>query len=116
MKRYLFMMSQAPHQGSLLQERLDFILTTAAFDQQVGLLFIDDGVFQLKQQQQAQHFGLKETLSLFKALALYDINSLYVEVESLKACGLQAIDLALPVIEIYRNDLPTLMREYDILV
>ncbi len=116
MKRYLFTMNQPPHQGCLLQEWLDIILTTAAFDQPVSLLFIDDGIFQLKQQQQAQNFGLKETLSLFKALALYDINTLYVEVESLEACGMQANDLALPVIEIYRHNLPTLMREYDIIV
>ncbi len=61
-------MRHAPHSGIQLQERLDIVLTTAAFDQQVALLFLDDGVFQLKKSQQVEKQGLKDTLAIFNAL------------------------------------------------
>lgn len=112
-KRFLFVMRQAPHQGVALQELLDVVLTTAAFDQAVSLLFLDDGVFQLKQHQQLESTGLKDTLAIFKALALYEVNDLYVEVESLDERGLQATDLALPVKTVLRNEVAHLTRQFE---
>ena len=113
MKRFLFVMRQLPHSGIKLQEQLDVILTTAAFDQKVSLLFLDNGVFQLKKQQQAQHYGLKDTLAIFNALSIYDIQQLYVEIESLRERGLKTADLALPVVEIYRKDFAVFSQQFD---
>lgn len=116
MKKYLFVMSQSPHSGSEVQETLDIILTTAAFDQQVGLLFLDDGVFQLKDQQNPERLGLKDTASIFKALEIYEVHSLYIEVESLQYRGLKPGDLFLPVQEFYRKDINALMQQYDVVL
>jgi len=116
MKKILFIMRTAPHSGILLQEKLDVILTAAAFDQQVALLFLDDGVFQLKKRQQAEKHGLKETASIFNALEIYDVTEIYTEVESLQDRGLKPNDLTLPVKEYYRKDINQLIKQYDVVI
>ncbi len=108
-------MRHAPHSGIQLQERLDIVLTTAAFDQQVALLFLDDGVFQLKKLQQVEQQGLKDTLAIFNALEIYDVNDLYIEVESLQERGLKPGDLSLPVKEFYRKNINQLIQRYDVI-
>lgn len=109
-------MDKLPHNGIFLQEQLDVILITAAFDQHVALLFLDDGVFQLKKGQQPEKQGLKDTASIFNALEIYDINALFTEVESLQERGLKPVDLSLPVQEFYRKDINNLMKKYDVVV
>lgn len=107
-------MRNAPHHGIQLQEKLDIVLTAAAFDQKVALLFLDDGVFQLKKSQQPESQGLKDTSSIFNALEIYDVNDLYTEVESLQERGLKPGDLSLPVQEFYRKDVGELMKQFDV--
>ena len=116
MKKFLFIMRSTPHAGIQLQEKLDVILTTAAFDKPLALLFLDDGVFQLKKDQQPEKQGLKDTLSIFNALEIYDVNDLYTEVESLQERGLKPSDLSLPVKEFYRKDINQLIKGYDVVV
>ncbi len=107
-------MRTPPHSGVKLQEKLDVILTAAAFDQHVALLFLDDGVFQLKKGQQPEKQGLKDTASIFNALEIYDVKDLYTEIESLQDRGLKPGDLTLPVKELYRKDINGLIKQYDI--
>lgn len=109
-------MRTAPHNGVQLQEKLDVILTAAAFDQHVALLFLDDGVFQLKKRQQPEKYGLKDTASVFNALEIYDVHDLYTEVESLQDRGLKPVDLSLSVKEFYRKEINSLMQEYDLII
>ncbi len=114
MKKFLFVMRTPPHSGIHVQEKLDIVLTTAAFDQHVGLLFLDDGVFQLKSGQNPEKAGMKDTSSIFRALEIYDIHELYIEVESLQDRGLKPGDLILPAKEIYQKEISGLMNQYDI--
>lgn len=114
MKRYLFVLRKPPYSGAQVQEMLDIILTTAAFDQDVSILLLDDGVFQLKIGQDPESLGLKDTSAIFKALKIYDVNDIYTEVESLQERGLKPGDLGLPVQEIYRKDIAGLMKRFDV--
>ena len=109
-------MRSPPHDGIQLQEKLDVILTTAAFDQHVALLFLDDGVFQLIKEQHPEKQGLKNTASIFNALEIYDINEFYTEVESLHERGLKSSHLSLAVQEFYRKDINDLMKKHHILI
>lgn len=113
MKRYLFMLRKPPHSGAYVQEILDIILTTAAFDQHVGLVLLDDGVFQLKKNQRSV-VGMKDTAAIFKALELYDVTAIYAETESLEERGLTPADLCLPVRTVGRKALGALMQQYDV--
>lgn len=115
MKSYLFILRKPAHNGAFAQEMLDIILTTAAFDQQTSILFLDDAVFQLKKGQQPERFGLKDTASIFHALEIYDVKHLYAEAESLEERGLKPADLCLPVHSVYRKDITSLLRQYNVL-
>ena len=114
MKNYLFVLRKPAHSGTFVQEMLDIILTTAAFDQAVGLLLLDDGVFQLKTHQQPEVLAYKDTAAIFKALDMYDVSAIYTEAESLAERGLQAEDLFLPVQVLDRAAVSGFMRQFDV--
>lgn len=115
MKSYLFILRHAPHNGSHVQEILDIILTTAAFDQKVALLLLDDGIFQLKKNQCPEKYASKDTAAIFKALEIYDVHDIYAEIESLQERGLKPADLLLPVKEFYRKDIASLMQSFEVM-
>ena len=114
MKSYLFVLRKPSHSGAYVQEMLDIILTTAAFDQKVSILLLDDGVFQLKKGQHPENVGMKDTSAIFNALEIYDVNDVYTEVESLQERGLKPKDLSLTVQEFYRKDIAGLMKRFDV--
>lgn len=109
-------MRHLPHLSSHVQETLDQILTTAAFDQSVSVLFLDDGVFQLKSGQDPQTMALKNTAAIFTALELYEITDVFVEAESLAHRGLVLDDLILPARAMPRADVNGLIRCHDVIV
>ena len=114
MKSYLFVLRHPAHSGSQMQEMLDVILTTAAFEQRVALLLLDDAVFALKNNQQPEKHAAKDTVAIFSALEIYDVHDLYVEIESLQERGLSVDDLSLSVHKVQRNKIADLMKQYDI--
>ncbi len=114
MKKCLFILRQAAHSGNTLQETLDVILTTAAFDQSVAILFLDAGVFHLKNNQQASVYSIKDTSAIFAALELYDVQGFYGEVESLQNYGVDHLDLSLKVQLILRANLSAFINQFDI--
>ena len=115
MKSYLFVLCKPAHSGAYAQEMLDIILTTAAFDQAVSILLLDDAVFQLKKGQQPENAGMKDTAAIFNALEIYDVNDIYAETESLQQRGLTPEDLCLPVQALCRKELAALMRRFDVI-
>lgn len=115
MKRYLFVMRHLPHHSSHVQETLDQLLTAAAFDQRVSLLFADDGVLQLKNGQ-GDAAPFKQTSAMFQALEIYGVEALYAEAESLAERGLQAADLLLPVQVVQRRAVAELLRGFQVVL
>ncbi len=69
------------------------VLIAAAFEQEVALAFIDDGVYQLMQNQDTSALGNKNFSPTYRALGDYDVNQIYVEQESLELRGLSKEDL-----------------------
>ncbi len=115
MKNYLFILRKPAHSGILVQEILDVILTTAAFDQHVSILLLDDGVFHLKNNQHPESIGMKDTAAMFKALELYDVTALYTEAESLAERGLIEQDLCLSIHVVLRAEVNRLMTQFDVI-
>jgi len=74
-------------------ESLEVVLIAAAFEQDVSLAFIDDGVYQIVEGQNTDGIGMKNFSKTFHALGDYDINKLYVSKESLEERGLSESDL-----------------------
>jgi tRNA 2-thiouridine synthesizing protein C len=74
----LFIFNKPPYLGEQSKEALDMALALAAFDEQISLLFIGQGVWNLTNEQMPKLIGLKEFSRLFKGLELYDIEQVYL--------------------------------------
>ena len=92
-KKFLYVNRKAPHGTVYALESLEVVLIGAAFEQDVSLAFIDDGVYQLLQNQDTSAIGAKNFSPTFKALGDYDVSKIYVEQESLQQRGLSKEDL-----------------------
>jgi tRNA 2-thiouridine synthesizing protein C len=92
-KRFMFVNRKAPYGTIYALEALEVVLISAAFEQDVCLAFLDDGVYQLMKGQNTSGIGMKNFSPTFKALGDYEITKLYVERESLDERGLKPEDL-----------------------
>jgi len=92
-KKFLYVNRKAPYGTIYALESLEVVLIGAAFDQDVSLAFLDDGVFQLTKGQDTGEIGVKNFSPTFRALGDYDVTKLYVEKESLDERGLSEDDL-----------------------
>ena len=92
-KKFLYVNRKAPYGTIYALEALEVVLIGAAFDQDVSLAFLDDGVFQLAKGQNTKGVGVKNFSPTFRALGDYDVTKLYVEKESLDERGLTLDDL-----------------------
>ncbi|HHI94618.1 MAG TPA: sulfurtransferase complex subunit TusC [Gammaproteobacteria bacterium] len=92
-KKFLYVNRKAPYGTIYALEALEVVLIGAAFEQDVSLAFLDDGVYQLTKGQDTKAVGMKNFSPTYKALGDYDVNKIYVEQESLDARGLSLDDL-----------------------
>jgi len=116
MKKFMFINRKAPYGTIYALESLEVVLITATFDQDVSLVFMDDGVYELVKGQQTKDIGLKNFSPSYRALEGYDIEKLYVEAESLAARGLSEQDLLVPVQVLDTQQLGRLMTEQDVVL
>jgi len=115
-KKFMFVNRTAPYGTVYALESLEVVLITAAFDQDVSLVFIDDGVWQLKKGQQTKGIETKNFSPTYRALEGYDIEKLYVERESLEARGLAPEDLVVDVEVLPSAELAALIAQQDVVL
>jgi tRNA 2-thiouridine synthesizing protein C len=115
-KKFMFVNRKAPYGTIYALESLEVVLITAAFDQDVSLAFLDDGIYQLKKGQQTKGIETKNFSPTYRALEGYDIEKLYVEKESLEARGLTEDDLLVDVTVLGRKELGELMGQQDVVL
>jgi tRNA 2-thiouridine synthesizing protein C len=92
-KKFMYMNRKSPYGTIYALESLEVVLIAAAFDQDVSLVFADDGVYQLTNNQSTEDIGMKNFSPTYSALGDYDINKIYIEKESLEERGLTLDDL-----------------------
>ncbi len=92
-KKFMYLNRRSSFGTVYAIESLEVVLVAAAFDQDVSLAFIDDGVYQIIEGQNTNGIGMKNFSKTFHALGDYEINKLYVSAESLEERGLSADDL-----------------------
>ncbi len=115
-KKFMFVNRTAPYGTVYALESLEVVLISAAFDQDVSLVFVEDGVFQLKKGQQTKAIETKNFSPTYRALEGYDVEKLYVERESLAARGLAEDDLVVDVTVLSSAELGRLMDEQDVVL
>ena len=92
-KKFMYLNRKAPYGSIYALESLEVVLIGAAFEQDVSLAFVGDGVYQLTKGQNTDGIGMKNFSPTYTALGDYDINKIYVEKESLEERGLTLDDL-----------------------
>ncbi len=92
-KKFMYLNRRAPYGTIYAWESLEVVLIGAAFDQDVSLAFLDDGVYQLVKGQDTSGVDMKNFSPTYQALGDYDVTKLYVEKESLEERGLTLEDL-----------------------
>ena len=92
-KKFMYVNRRAPYGTIYAWEALEVVLIGAAFEQDVSLAFVDDGVFQLMKGQDTSGIDMKNFSPTYSALGDYEVTKIYVEKESLEARGLTIDDL-----------------------
>ncbi|WP_060482947.1 sulfurtransferase complex subunit TusC [Pseudomonas sp. NBRC 111119] len=112
-KSLLIISRQAPWNGPSAREALDIALAGGAFDLPLGMVFLDDGVFQLANGQQPAALQQKNLGANLQALPMFGVDALFACGHSLASRGLAAGDLALPVQVLDDAALTGLIAQYD---
>jgi tRNA 2-thiouridine synthesizing protein C len=115
-KKFLYVNRKAPYGTIYAQESLEVVLIGAAFEQDVSLAFIDDGVYQLAKGQDTKALGVKNFSPTFRALEDYDVTKLFVEKESLETRGLSADDMVVPVTIMGAQEMAEYMNGQDVIL
>ncbi len=113
MRSTLFINTKPPYSSQATKESLDAALASAAFGVDVGLLFLEDGVFQLMPDQAPDSEDHKRTAPIFQSLELYDISKVYVCEEDLQQRGLRAEDLTIQVTPVAAAGIANLLSSFD---
>jgi tRNA 2-thiouridine synthesizing protein C len=92
-KKFLYVNRKAPYGTIYPLESLEVVLIGAAFEQDVSLAFVDDGVYELTKGQDTKGIGMKNFSPTYSALGDYEVTRIYIEKESLDARGLTVDDL-----------------------
>ena len=115
-KKFMFLNRKAPHGTVYALEGLEVVLITAAFDQDVSLVFTDDGVYQLMKGIDTKGIEVKDFSKTYRALEGYDIEKLYVDRTSMEARGLTEDDLIVDVTVLSDDEMKNLMAEQDVVI
>lgn len=115
-KKFMFVNRKAPYGTIYALESLEVVLITATFDQDVSLVFIDDGVYELVKGQQTKGIAIKNFSPSYRALEGYDVEKLYVDRDSLAQRGLTEKDLLVPVELLDAQQMGQLMQQQDVIL
>ena len=112
----MHVMRQAPHGTIYTYEGLEMILIMSAYDQDISVAFIDDGVYALKKGQDTEGIEIKGFSKTFGALEGYDVEKLYVDQISLEERGLTENDLVVDVEVLSSAEIGKIMAKQDVVV
>lgn len=101
----------APYGGNYSFEGLENVLIMGAYDQDVSVLFIDDGVLAIKKGMDNSGTGIKDFSPTFRALEAYDIEKIFIDRESMESRGVSLEDLVIEPEVIEANAVEKMMEE-----
>jgi len=115
-KSFLIVSRRAPYASNHAREALDAALTAAIFEQDVAMLFLSDGVYQLLNNQQPGTIGQKNLGANLQVLPMYDIEKLYVSKRALDERSLTTDQLVVPVQALDDAEINTLIKQQDLVL
>jgi tRNA 2-thiouridine synthesizing protein C len=112
-KSVLVVIRRSPYGSSLAKASVDVVLAMAAFEQDVDVLFLGEGVLQLLPDQDSRPLGLKNIGRQLAALPLYDVSRIYVDAEATARYNLDMTEQILDTQQLAPSEIDQLMVEYD---
>ncbi|MBF0144082.1 MAG: DsrE family protein [Magnetococcales bacterium] len=92
-KKIMFTVRKAPHGSIYVYEGLEVKLIMAAYDADISVVFMDDGVFALKQGQDTKELGIKGFAATYGVMVDYEISKMFVDRQSMLDRGMTEEDL-----------------------
>lgn len=112
-KSLLLILRRSPYGDGLARAGADLALAAAAFEQNISLLFMDDGLWQLLPGQDSAHTPGKNLARLLDSLPLYDIETLYVDETSMTQRQLTPEQLGGDIQLLGETELPAFVEGFD---
>ena len=111
--RILFTFRHPPYGSATAREGLDALLAAAVYEQDIAVLFLNDGIFQLLRQQNAETGQTRDHGRMVSALPIYGVDKIYVHRPSLTSRGLTSGDLLLDAVEMSNIETRDFMNSFD---
>ena len=92
-KKIMFTVRKAPHGTIYVYEGLEVKLIMAAYDADISVVFMEDGVYALKQGQDTKELGIKGFEVTYGVFVDYEIEKVYVDRASMEKRGMTEDDL-----------------------
>ena len=126
-KKFMYVNRKAPYGTIYALEILEAVLISAAFEQHACIVFIDDGVYQIKKGHNTEAVNMKNFSKTYGIIAMEkedaeeddDIDMdwrILVEKESMEARGLNSEDFIIEVEVIPSSELAAIMADQDIVI
>lgn len=93
LKKIMFTVRKAPHGQVYVYEGLEVKLIMAAYDADISVVFMDDGVFALQDGQNTTELGTKGFAATYGVLVDYEISKVFVDRKSMEDRGMTEDDL-----------------------
>lgn len=106
----LFVFSHSPYGSSTAKEGLEAALAAGAFDQDIGVLFTGDGVWQLTKNHDTSSAGRKSHQKMTQALPMFGIEKIFIDELSLTERGLTLSELAISGAASSQDEIRSLME------
>jgi tRNA 2-thiouridine synthesizing protein C len=113
MKKIAIINTQPSFNTPTPRESVDLALIFGAFEQQVSVFFLGDGVYQLIQNQQPELTQGKDFISAMKTYELYDIDHLVSCDTDMSSRGVSPDRLSLDVEVLSNQQIAELLTTFD---
>lgn len=111
MSQLTYVFRSAPHGSASGREGIDALLAASAYCEDISVIFMGDGVYQLLQGQQPKGILSKDYAPMLKLFDLYDIEQVYVCTQSLIERGVAHADLVIEAHQIDQLQLQTKLQQ-----
>ena len=110
---FTFISRAAPYGNNRAQLCLDAAFAAAVFEQHINYVFMDDGVYQLLADQNAEEINSKTLGRALQTLDLYGIENVYVLDTALSERNLSPEELLTPVEVLSADGIASLLSKSD---
>ncbi len=83
--KMMIVIRKAPHGSIYAQEAIEVMFIMATFDMELSIVFLDDGVYAVKQGQDTKDLGIKGFSASLGTLIDWDVTNVFADEMSLKA-------------------------------